>query len=82
MSAGGYHHHIAGNIWKGENAPPPSPGALGLRYFSIVLPDQDALDEVLSRVKEAGIETFPLTEGVLVYDPSRNGVLLTVDASE
>lgn len=82
MSAGGYHHHIAGNIWKGENAPPPHPGALGLRYFSIVLPDQDALDEVLSRVKEAGIETFPLTEGVLVYDPSRNGVLLTVDASE
>ncbi len=43
VSAGGYHHHIGLNTWAGEGAPPPPPGARGLRSYTIVLPDEAAL---------------------------------------
>src|SRR5205809_394 len=31
VSAGGYHHHIGLNIWRGVGAPPPPGDAVGLR---------------------------------------------------
>ena len=77
VSAGGYHHHIGLNTWQGEGAPPPAPDSLGLRYFSVALPDQAALDLVLERVREAGVPTEQTEAGVLLRDPSRNGVVLT-----
>jgi catechol 2,3-dioxygenase len=76
VSAGGYHHHVGLNTWQGEGAPPPPADALGLRYFQIELPDQDALGEVIARVDEAGIPANQTDEGLLLYDPSQNGILL------
>ncbi|GAB4422382.1 MAG: VOC family protein [Anaerolineales bacterium] len=77
VSAGGYHHHIGLNTWQGEGAPPPPQDALGLRYFSIELPDQPALDEVIARVDAAGIPSNQTDQGLLLHDPSHNGVMLT-----
>jgi catechol 2,3-dioxygenase len=77
VSAGGYHHHIGLNTWQGEGAPPPPTDALGLRYFTVGLPDQAALDEVVARVEKAGIPANQTEDGLLLYDPSQNGVLLT-----
>lgn len=76
VSAGGYHHHIGLNTWQGEGAPPPPQDALGLRHFKIELPNQAALDEVISRVDKAGIHANQTEDGLLLYDPSQNGVLL------
>ncbi|RPI94392.1 MAG: glyoxalase [Chloroflexi bacterium] len=78
VSAGGYHHHIGLNTWQGEGAPPPPADAAGLRHFTIELPDQDALDEVVARVGRAGIPANQTEEGLLLYDPSQNGVVLTL----
>jgi catechol 2,3-dioxygenase len=78
VSAGGYHHHIGLNTWQGVGAPPPPADALGLRYFSVVLPDQTALDEVTRRVLAAGIPSEQIPEGLLLRDPSQNGVVLTI----
>jgi catechol 2,3-dioxygenase len=78
VSAGGYHHHIGLNTWQGEGAPPPPADALGLRHFTVELPDQNALDEVLARVEKAGIPTNQTEDGLLLYDPSQNGVVLKV----
>ncbi len=77
VSAGGYHHHVGLNNWQGEGAPPPPPDALGLRYFTVELPDQRALDEVLARLDGAGVPTSQIRNRVLLSDPSQNGVLLT-----
>ncbi len=77
VSAGGYHHHVGLNTWQGEGAPPPPADALGLRHFAVELPDQAALDEVIARVDEAGIPANQTENGLLLYDPSQNGVLLT-----
>ena len=78
VSAGGYHHHIGLNTWQGEGAPPPPADAAGLRYFTVELPDQKALDEVTARVEKAGISANQTEEGLLLYDPSQNGVVLTI----
>ncbi len=79
VSAGGYHHHVGLNTWQGEGAPPRVPDSLGLRYFSVVLPDQVALAQVLQRVREAGLRTEPTDAGLLLRDPSQNGLVLTTE---
>lgn len=40
VSAGGYHHHLGYNVWRGEGVPPAQPGAVGLRHWTILLPDE------------------------------------------
>jgi catechol 2,3-dioxygenase len=77
VSAGGYHHHLGLNTWQGEGAPPPPADALGLRYFTVELPDQAALDEVVARVERKGMPANQTKDGLLLYDPSQNGVMLT-----
>lgn len=77
VSAGGYHHHIGLNTWQGEGAPPPPADAAGLRYFTVELPNQKALDEVVARVDKAGFPSNQTDDGLLVQDPSLNGVVLT-----
>jgi len=78
ISAGGYHHHLGLNAWQGEGAPPPPSDAVGLRHFTVDLPTQQALDEVVARVTEAGISFNQTDDGILLYDPSQNGVVLRV----
>ena len=77
VSAGGYHHHVAYNIWAGAGAPPPPEGALGLRYFTVRLPNEQALSQVVARVRAANLPLEETAAGLLVCDPSRNAVLLT-----
>ena len=38
VAAGGYHHHLGFNIWRGRGAPPVPAGVVGLRHWTIVLP--------------------------------------------
>ena len=78
VSAGGYHHHIGLNTWQGRGAPPPPADAVGLRHFTVDLPDQKALEEVVARVDAAGLPSNLTEDGLLVHDPSQNGVALRV----
>ena len=76
ISAGGYHHHLGLNAWQGEGAPPPPADAVGLRHFTIDFANQEALNEVIKRIDDAGIPSNKTDDGLLVYDPSQNGVVL------
>jgi catechol 2,3-dioxygenase len=78
VSAGGYHHHIGLNTWQGAGAPPPPDDAVGMRYFTIELPDQKEYDEFVARVDEAGIPSNETEAGLLLHDPSQNGIILTI----
>ncbi len=78
VSAGGYHHHIGMNTWQSAGAPPPPPNATGLRWFELLMPDNDALEAVRARLSAAGITLDAQDEGMLVRDPSGNGILLRV----
>ena len=70
-------HVIAFNTWKGEGIPPAPAHALGLRYFTIVLPTADELQRLVARVQAAGVPTEPTPEGTLVRDSSSIAMLLT-----
>jgi catechol 2,3-dioxygenase len=76
VSAGGYHHHVGLNTWHSAGAGPPAPGAVGLRSFTVQLPGEREREAVLARIEAAGIATSVQPEGVLVRDPSGNGVVL------
>jgi catechol 2,3-dioxygenase len=80
LSAGGYHHHLAANVWESRGASPPPPGSAALRQATIVVPDADELDRVLARIIDAGSEVAESADGKLVRDPSGNGLVLTAAA--
>jgi len=76
LSAGGYHHHVGANTWESRGAAPAPPGSATLRYATIVCPDEAERDRVAARVADAGQEPKPHDSGLVVRDPSGNGLLL------
>jgi catechol 2,3-dioxygenase len=77
VSAGGYHHHLGLNTWQGVGAPPPPPGSVGLRCFTVRLPNNAELDKVLDRIRAEGVSIEEHTQGSLVRDPSQNAIVLS-----
>lgn len=76
VSAGGYHHHVGLNTWQGAGAPPPPADAVGLRYFTVEFPNQSAFDEAIANIDKSGVSYNKTEDGILLYDPSQNGVVL------
>ena len=69
VAAGGYHHHLGFNIWRGEGVPPVAESTVGLRHWTVVLEDPEEIEAVRERVRAAGIEVEDQGEGFLVRDP-------------
>ncbi len=69
VSAGGYHHHLGFNVWRGEGVPPVPEGRVGLRHWTVVLEDAEDVDAVGERVRAAGIAGEEREGGLLVRDP-------------
>jgi catechol 2,3-dioxygenase len=78
FAAGDYHHHIGTNVWQGIGAPPPPPDATGLRYYTVVLPDATARDQIVAQLAKAGISVAQNEEGLLIRDPAQNGIVMVV----
>jgi catechol 2,3-dioxygenase len=76
VSAGGYHHHVGLNTWHSAGPSPAPPGAVGLRHFEVTLPNADALQRVLERVRAADIPIEDRGASVLVRDPSHIAIVL------
>jgi catechol 2,3-dioxygenase len=82
VAAGGYHHHLGFNVWRGEGVPPAPAGRVGLRHWTIVLDEPADLDAVRRRVRAAGVEVEEHEDGgFVVRDPWENAVLFTVALS-
>lgn len=70
VAAGGYHHHLGFNIWRGEGVPPVPAGRVGLRHWTVVLEGPEKLAAVRKRIRIANIETEEgAGEGFIVRDP-------------
>lgn len=76
VSAGGYHHHVGLNSWIGKGRPPAPEGALGMRHFTLILPDRASLEEVTGRIRSANIPVEEREEGLLVRDPSHASIVI------
>lgn len=77
LSAGGYHHHLGMNVWESAGAAAPPADAVGLRYFTVNLPNADEMSRVTNRLLQAGAPLQETDAGLLVRDPSKNAVVLT-----
>ena len=77
LSVGGYHHHLGVNTWAGVGAPPPPGDALGMRWYEILLPNQDELDELVGRVQQAGGSLEKRDGSIFSRDPSANWIRLS-----
>jgi len=79
VAAGGYHHHIGLNIWAGSNPQPPQ--TLGLRSFTMNVPDAETLQQVRQQLDEAAITVEEQADhSLLTYDPVGNAILIVQKA--
>ena len=77
VSAGGYHHHMAMNVWNSRGAGPRMP-ALGLGRVDLDLPDADALGELGERLRHHGFEVRDDGRTLSFDDPWLNLLHATV----
>jgi len=75
VAAGGYHHHLGFNVWRGEGVPPAPQGRVGLRHWTVVLEDPRQVADVAERTHAASIAIEEHEHGFLVRDPWEIAVL-------
>ena len=78
MSSGGYHHHIAANVWHSRGAGPRETNRAGLGWFSFEATDQATLDTTAARLKTAGASVAAIAGGIETVDPWGTRVRVTV----
>ncbi len=71
VSAGGYHHHMAMNVWNSRGAGPRMP-ALGLGRVELALPDADGLGALTERLRDHGVAVRDDGRAVTFVDPWNN----------
>jgi catechol 2,3-dioxygenase len=87
LSAGGYHHHIALNVWESAGGQPPARGTTGLFHVALLYPDRKALANALKRLIAHGVELqgasdHGVSEALYLTDFDGNGVELYRDREE
>ena len=56
VSAGGYHHHVAFNLWRGRGIPArPRRAPSGLRHWTVVVDGAGSSGRVRARAERAGV---------------------------
>lgn len=75
VSAGGYHHHLAVNVWNSRGAGPRA-STLGLGAVTIAVPARDELDAAATRLRAHGITVADDGRSLTADDPWRNRVTL------
>ncbi|MGE7186795.1 VOC family protein [Peribacillus sp. NPDC006672] len=77
-STGGYHHHIGLNTWNGVGAPAPKENSVGLNWYTLVFPDEEARNKVMEQLKGIGAAVTEKEGFFAVTDPSGNEIHLVV----
>jgi catechol 2,3-dioxygenase len=80
VSAGGYHHHVAFNTWRGPGVPPAPADGVGLRHWTVVLDTTEEVEAVRERVTSNGIAIEERADGFVVRDPWGIAVLFSAAA--
>jgi catechol 2,3-dioxygenase len=77
VSAGGYHHHMAMNVWNSRGAGPRR-DTLGLGEVLIEVPSGDDVGALADRLKVAGAAAHHTGAELRFEDPWRNRIRVTV----
>ncbi|MED1862327.1 VOC family protein [Fictibacillus nanhaiensis] len=76
ISAGGYHHHIAVNIWNGSDSLSNREDVTGLLRYEIIVPSKLEVEKVLNALDREQVPYDIELENILLKDPSGNGVMI------
>ena len=76
--SGGYHHHLAGNIWKSRRAGTRPEGAAGLETVEIVTRDPATRDAILGRAEHTGLPLDTSGQTPALRDPWGTAIALAV----
>ena len=76
VAAGGYHHHVAFNTWRGAGVGPAPEDAVGLRHWTLISESAVERDAVIGRLRALGVTLEQRPDGILARDPSANAVLI------
>ena len=84
LSAGGYHHHIALNIWESAGGPAPTAGTTGLYHFAILVANRRELARLIKRLSDHtwpidGAADHGVSESIYLRDPDQNGIEIYAD---
>ncbi|MHA7221521.1 VOC family protein [Arthrobacter sp. RHLT1-20] len=77
VSAGGYHHHMAMNVWNSRGAGPRR-DTLGLGEVLIEVPAGDDVGALADRLKTAGVPSHHTGAELRFEDPWRNRIRVAV----
>lgn len=77
VSAGGYHHHFAGNIWSGENNAQPLDIHTGLERVVVKITSEEAFSELKNHIKQL-VPFQDKGQSIIVTDPSGNKIEFTI----
>jgi catechol 2,3-dioxygenase len=77
VSAGGYHHHMAMNVWNSRGAGPRK-DTLGLGEVLIEVPSGDDVGALADRLKVAGVPAHHTGAELRFEDPWRNRLRVAV----
>jgi catechol 2,3-dioxygenase len=80
VSAGGYHHHMAMNVWNSRGAGRRFP-SLGLGQVDIELPTGDDVGELTERMRHFGVGSADDGRTVSFEDPWANQIRVTASGS-
>jgi catechol 2,3-dioxygenase len=69
LSSGGYHHHVAVNVWHSHGAGIRNAKRAGLDWFAMEINDQPTMDGVKKRLDAAGVTNQPIPGGFAATDP-------------
>ncbi len=69
LSSGGYHHHVAVNVWHSNGAGIRNGKRAGLDWFAMEINDQATTDSVKKRLDAAGITVESIPGGFSATDP-------------
>lgn len=77
-STGGYHHHIGFNIWNGKGAKALPDNSVGMKYYSLILPNEDYRAKVIEKLATLGFTAIHIEDKIFVKDPSENLIELKI----
>lgn len=79
VAANGYHHHLGLNTWAGEGIPSPPENTVGLKTFTISIPDQETHDKIVERLDNNTILFQQNQNELITQDPDHNQVVISLN---
>ncbi len=77
LATGGYHHHVAANVWNSRGALPRIEGMTGLAGYRLHFNDEDLAAKVLHAAEAQQISITRSAEGHALQDPWGIGITLS-----